>query len=212
MFRSLNGSNSIHSSSICSSSFLILPTRSSTCHLVIHIMVADLSFCLRVDNTCVYHSRTLFLYVGELASSAFFTTSSTIRTFAHFHVATHPTDVATNFHPISFSHSCACACLNATFPNIASCLSDVTYLLALFENSLARSGEYDASMNCILGLIPIARAGNICDTSADFHVLGGIVMIRFFVFPIITSSNALHISSWNGFTAKLPNGSNIRWA
>lgn len=161
IFSILNGSNSIHSSSICSSSFLILPTRSSTCHLVMHIIVADLSFCLRVDSTCVYHSRTLFLYVGELASSAFFTTSSTIRMFAHFQVATHPTEVATNFHPCVFSHSCACACDSSVFPNIASCLSEVTYFFALFENSLARSGEYDASMNWILGLIPIARAGNI---------------------------------------------------
>lgn len=161
MLSSLKGSYSIPSSFICSSSFCILPTRSSTCQRVMQIIVADLSFCLRVDSTCVYHSRTLFLYVGELASSAFFTTSSTIRTFAHFQVATHPTEVATNFPHISFSHSCACACLSQTLPNIASCLSDVTYLFALFENSLARSGEYDASMNCILGFIPIARAGNI---------------------------------------------------
>ena len=161
MFRSLKGSYSIPSNSICSSNFLILHTRSSTCHLVMQIIVADLSFCLRVESTCVYHSRTLFLYVGELASSAFFTTSSTIRTFAHLPVATHPTEVATNFHHISFSHSCACACLRQTLQNIASCLSEVTYLFALFENSFARSGEYDASMNCILGFIPIARAGNI---------------------------------------------------
>jgi hypothetical protein len=82
----------------------------------------------------------------------------------------------------------------------------------LFENSFARSGEYDASMNWILGFIPIARAGNIWDTSADFHVLGGIVIIRFFVFPMNTSSSALQISTWKGFTAKLPNGSNIHCA
>ena len=212
MLSSLKGSYSIPSSFICSSSFCILPTRSSTCQRVMQIIVADLSFCLRVDSTCVYHSHTLFLYVGELASSAFFTTSSTIRTFAHFQVATHPTEVATNFHPIVFSHSCACACDSFISPNIAVCLSEVTYFFALFENSLARSGEYDASMNCILGFIHIARAGNICDTSADFPVLGGMVMIRFFVFPIITSSSALQISSWNGFTAKLPNGSNIHCA
>ena len=212
MFRRLNGSYSIHSSVICSSSFWILPTKSSTCHLVIQMIVADLSFCFLVESTCVYHSHTLFLYVGDDASSAFFTTSSTMRIFAPLPVATHPTDVATNFHHNSFSHSCACACVRFTFQKIASCLADVIYLFALFENSLARSGEYDASMNWILGFTPIARAGNICETNADFQVLGGIVMMRFLVLPMNTSSNALQISSWNCFTANDQNGSNIHCA
>ena len=109
----------------------------------------------------MYRSHTLFLYVGDDASSAFFTTSSTIRILAHFPVATHPTDVATNFHHSVFSHSCACACWSSVFQKIAVCLSDNTYLFALLENSFARSGEYEANMNWILGLIPIARAGNI---------------------------------------------------
>lgn len=190
-----NGSKSTPSSLICSSRFWILHTRSSICQRVIHIIVADLSFCFLVDSTWLYQSRTLFLYVGDDASSAFFTTSSTIRTCAHFQVATHPTDVAISFHPSSFSRSCACACTSFTSLNIALCFSEVTNALHLFENSFARSGEYEARMNCILGFIHIARAGNICDTNKLFHVLGGIVIIRFLFFPIRTCSSASQIFS-----------------
>ena len=96
--------------------------------------------------------------------------------------------------------------------NMALCFSEVTKVLHLFENSFARSGEYDARMNCILGFIHIARAGNIWDTNRLFHVLGGIVIIRFLFFQIRTCSNASQIFSWNGFTLKLHNGSTIRCA